>query len=299
MIPDCHVNAVLDRHIREEYDIGNPVWQERAAEEISSRRLGLRRWLHRILRQGRNARDQAEVRGGYETHWGHAATLEQYVSGLNDRTLAVQWRRRGMFVAPQVLRQIHLLYLMRAVEVLQPRRVLEVGCGNGNVILTLAARFPRVMFSGVELTAKGVAVGQAAQQQLKLPASLVENSPEPLLDLSAHCRAELRVGDARALPYPDRSFDLVYTRLALEQMEQIREKALKEIGRVSSRAMLLIEPWRDYNLTDPGRAYVRRMGYFTGRIQNLEKLGFKVALSTADIPQKVQFNIGPVVAIRD
>lgn len=297
-VDDSHVESVIDRYIREEFDIGDPAWQERAAKEISNRRLGLREWLRRMIVQGCNAREQTDVRNGYEAHWCLAESLEQYVASFNDRTLAVQWRRRGMSVAPQVLRQVHLLYLMRAIETLQPRRVLEVGCGNGNVILTLAARFPQVAFSGIELTSAGVAVARAVQKLPEIPAIFVDSSPEPLRDLTAHGAVDLRVGDARALPYPDRFFDLVYTRLALEQMEQIRKQALNEIGRVAGRGVALIEPWRDYNLTDPGRAYIRRTGYFTGRIRDLGKLGFKVVLSTADIPQKVQFNAGPVIAIR-
>ena len=113
-----------------------------------------------------------------------------------------------------------------------------------------------------------------------------------------HRRVELMVGDARTLPFPDRAFDLVYTRLALEQMEQIREAALREIARLAARAVVLIEPWRDFNQRDPGRAYVRRMGYFAGHVADLRRLGFEVKLSTADIPQKVQFISGPVAAVR-
>lgn len=298
-VPDNQIDAVLKPHIREEYDTGDLAWREHEERAISKRQLGRRRWLRRILTMGRNARNQADVRTGYETHWSQAESLEHYVSSLNDRTLAVHWRQRGMLVAPQVLRQTQMLYLMRAIEVLKPRTVLEVGFGNGNIILTLAARFPEVKFSGIELTESGVDIAQAVQKQAKLPVGLAENSPEKLLDLVAHQSAELRVGDAGALPFADRSIDLVYTRLALEQMEQIREVALKEICRVSARALWLLEPWRDYNQEDPGRAYIRRAGYFTGRVQDVEDIGFKVVQSTADIPQKIQFNAGLVVAIRD
>lgn len=297
-VADSAIDAVLREHVRQEYDIADPAWLEHEAKEVSTRRLGVRRWLRRLLSMGRNAREQTNVRSGYETHWHQAPSLEQYVAGLNARVLAVRWRRRGMLVEPQALRKVHMLYLMKAIQVLQPRRVLEVGCGNGNVVLTLAARFPQIAFAGVELTAAGVEVAREVQAMPELPASMVKGSPEPLLDPTAHRKVDLRVGDARALPFADRSFDLVYTRLALEQMEQIRVEALREITRVAANAVVLIEPWRDYNLTDPGRAYIRRVGYFTGRIDDLKKYGFKNAMATGDIPQKVQFNAGPVVALR-
>lgn len=296
-VADASIEAVLRRHVRQEYDIGDPAWLEHQAKEISNRRLGVRRWLRRILASNRNAREQGEVRESYEKHWNNAPTSD-HIANMDDRVLAVCWHRRGLLVAPQALRQVHMLYLMQAIQAVQPRRVLEVGCGNGNVVLTLAARFPSIAFAGIELTTAGIAAAREVQALPELPAGLVEGSPKPLLDVTAHRTVDLRVGDARSLPFPDRFFDLVYTRLALEQMEQIREEALREITRVAGTAVVLIEPWREYNRIDPGRAYIRRMSYFRGKIGHVEKYGFKVVLSTDNIPQKVQFNAGPVVAIR-
>lgn len=43
---------------------------------------------------------------------------------------------------------------------------------------------------------------------------------------------------------------------------------------------------------------VRRMGYFRARTADLTRLGFRVVFANRDIPQKVQFNSGPVVALR-
>ena len=296
-VADASIDAVLRRHVKQEYDTDDPAWLEHETKEISTRRLGIRRWLRRIMMRGRNAREQAEVRSSYEEHWNNAPTAD-HIASMDDRMLAVRWHRRGMLVAPQALRQVHMLYLMRAIQMVQPRRVLEVGCGNGNVVLTLAARFPGIAFAGIELTISGIAAAREVQMLPELPASMVDGSPEPLLDMTAHRTVNLQRGDAGELPFPDRSYDFVYTRLALEQMEQIREKALGEITRVAGNAVVLIEPWRDYNLTDPGHAYIRRMGYFTGKAMDLEKYGFKVVMSTEDIPQKVQFNAGPVVAVR-
>jgi tRNA G46 methylase TrmB len=297
-VDDSLIGAILVPHIREEFDVRDPAWEKHRATHISRRTLGRRRWLRRMFRMGRNAIEQTDVRTTYENHWTLAESLEQYVEGLNGRSLAIEWRQRGLIASPQILRQVHILYIMNAIETIGAKTVLEVGCGNGNTILTLAARFPQVSFSGVELTPSGVEVAQAAQTLAELPPGIANNSPLPSLDLTAHRRVNLRVGDARALPYSDRSFDLVYTRLALEQMEQIREQALSEILRVADSTVILVEPWRDYNVSKHARAYIKRAGYFTGRIKHLERLGFRVVFETKDIPQKVQFNAGPVVAIR-
>lgn len=40
------------------------------------------------------------------------------------------------------------------------------------------------------------------------------------------------------------------------------------------------------------------MGYFRARTADLTRLGFRVVFANRDIPQKVQFNSGPVVALR-
>jgi SAM-dependent methyltransferase len=296
--PDAAIEEVLRRYTRRTFDTTSPEWQEERARSISKRRLGLRRWLSRLLLSGRNARDQVDVRSGYETHWEQKDALERYVVGQDERVLTVAWRDRGMQVAAQTLRHVHLLYLMRAIEAVEARSVLEVGFGNGNMVLTLAPLYPEVAFSGVELTQSGLAIAQALQEQPVLPAGFAERTPAPVRDATAHRRVDLRTGDARALPYPDQSFDLVYTRLALEQMEAIRHDALREVTRVARRAVVLIECWRDFNWKGPGRDYVRRQGYFAAQAADLEKLGFRVVLATDDLPQKIQFSSGPVVALR-
>lgn len=295
---DAAIDHVLEKFARKTLATHSSEWASERAKEISTRRLGVRRWLRRVLSSGRNARQQDEVRTGYESHWAQKDALEHYVVGLNERTLCVEWRQKGMLLAPQALRFVHLLYLMRAIEVLRPRSVLEVGFGNGNLLLTLAARFPEIEFHGVELTDSGLAIAQEALAKEVLPPRFIESSPEPLLDTSAHRRAHLQTADASELPFGDLEIDLVYSRLALEQMEAVRHKALSEMTRVAANAVVMIEPWRDFNLEDPGRAYIRRQGYFAARVKDIESYGFKVVLATDDLPQKVQFKAGPVVAIR-
>lgn len=292
------IEAVIDRHARQKFDGVDPAWKVIEQSEISTRRLGVRRWLRRILKMGRNAREQIDVQSGYEAHWTLASSVEKYIADLSERTLALVWEEKGYLAAPQVLRQVHMLQIMRAIEVFKPKRVLEVGCGNANVVLTLAACFPEISFVGLELTKNGVAAGQAVQALPELPASFIGNCPQKMIDPKAHRDVKLQVGDASIMPFPDDSFDLIYTRLALEQMEQVREKALGEIARVSKQAVVLIEPWKDYNTESPGRDYVRRMGYFNGKISDMNKFGFTVLMATADSPQKVQFNVGSVVAVK-
>ena len=296
-IPDREIEALLNQNIRQVFSLDDPAWLEVASHDVSNKRLGLRALVRRMITDGRNARSQAEVRSAYEEFWIGAPT-EDHVERQNERSVAVRWRDRGAVASPQLLRQVHMAFFMRAIEALKPRNVLEVGCGNANVLFTLAGRFPDVRFSGVELTKAGVEAAKALQLRRVLPASIIEASPQPIVDPGAYIHVDVREADACALPFPARSFDLVYTRIALEQMEAIRNEALSEITRVAGAAVVLLEPWRDYNDNGPGRDYVRRQGYFAARIRTLESYGFDVVYSTADLPQKVQFSVGPAVALR-
>lgn len=296
-LPDSEIEELVLRNVRQALDVEDPKWREVASKEISRKRLGIRTYLRRLLTSGRNVRKRGDVGGLYEEFWTNAQTAD-HVSRQDNRTLAVRWRDRGMLASPQLLRQVHIAYLMHAIETIRPQRALEVGCGNANVLFALAARFPEIEFAGVELTAAGVAAAKKMQAEPDLPQSFAAASPQPLRDLTAHRRVDVRQGDARALPFPDRSFDLVYTRLALEQMEEIRGRAMKEVARVADKALVLIEPWRDFNIRGPGRDYIRRQGYFAAKARHLARFGFAVVYASDDIPQKVQFSSGPVVALR-
>jgi SAM-dependent methyltransferase len=104
------------------------------------------------------------------------------------------------------------------VEAQRPRRILEVGCGEGIVIEYLGRRLPGVRIDGVELD--GAALGRA---RTRCPG------------------AALVRGDAGALPFGRASYDLV---VCLEVLEHLDEpaRALAELRRVSRRGCLVSVP---------------------------------------------------------
>ncbi|MPZ44801.1 MAG: methyltransferase domain-containing protein [Betaproteobacteria bacterium] len=178
------------------------------------------------------------------------------------------------------------LVLVRLIERLQPRSVLEVGCGLGIHLILLACRFPQIAFTGVELTGEGHGAARKLQQLERLPEHLVAFAPEPLQDLTAFRRIDFRQGDATALTFPEASFDLVYTVLALEQMERVRERALAEVARVTHRHYFGIEPFRDVNDSGWERLYVLGRDYLRGRIADLPRHGLVPTLAFSDFPQE-------------
>src|SRR5690606_29795259 len=88
----------------------------------------------RVWRTGYGAYDPAHPPGRYSPwHWGEERLLASDFGGARFRQLM----------------------LVRVIERLKPRRVLEVGCGLGIHLILLACRFPEIQFAGVELTGEG------------------------------------------------------------------------------------------------------------------------------------------------
>jgi SAM-dependent methyltransferase len=178
------------------------------------------------------------------------------------------------------------LMLVRLIERLKPRSVLEVGCGLGIHLILLACRFPDIAVTGVELTDEGHSAARTLQQQERLPPHLVAFAPEPLQDPTAFRRIDFRQGNATSLPFAEGSFDLVYTVLALEQMERVRDRALAEIARVAGRHYFGMEPFRDVNDSGWERLYVLGRDYLQGRIADLPRHGLVPTLAFSDFPQE-------------
>jgi SAM-dependent methyltransferase len=105
----------------------------------------------------------------------------------------------------------------------------------------------------------------------------------------------LDVDGATQLPFPDKSFDLVFTALALEQMEEIRLRALSEIGRVARTHTAMIEPFYDWNESGRHRDWVVANDNFSGRIADLPSFGLEPILVSGNMPSKVTNRPGLVV----
>lgn len=88
--------------------------------------------------------------------------------------------------------------------------VLDVGCGTGNLTAALLRRWPRCTVHGID-------------------------SAEPYVTRAREAlgeKAELRVGDARTLPWPDRSHDAVLALLVLHFLPDA-DAAIREMRRIA------------------------------------------------------------------
>jgi arsenite methyltransferase len=123
--------------------------------------------------------------------------------------------RRGKF---QVWNEILDVLRLRGDE-----RVLDMGCGRGAVLTAVAKRMTSGRVTGVDLWSTHDQSGHAREVTLRTAAL------EGVQD-----RVDIQTGDMRALPFPDASFDLVVSSLAIHNIPShaARVQAIGEAWRV-------------------------------------------------------------------
>lgn len=185
--------------------------------------------------------------------------------------------------------------MVRALESLKPKTALEVGAGMGVNLLVLSNLLPEIRFSGLELTEAGVKRAKDVQA-MGYPKALVGLSPRPMPEREGFRTVDFRQGDAAKMPYPDKSFDIVYTILAVEQMESVREQAMREIVRVAKDHVVMIEPLVDSN-QDPLRKLSKKAkDQITLSVADLARYGLEVETHYAGWPQKLTHGSDLVIA---
>ncbi|MAY72968.1 MAG: SAM-dependent methyltransferase [Halomonas sp.] len=140
-------------------------------------------------------------------------------------------------------------------------RILDLGCGPGDLTRRVAERYPDASVLGLDLSAAMLA---QARQTLVQPAQVDQDAEQLRHDVSPHPRATVCdwvCADAQAMPLADASLDLVISNLAIQWCPDLKQ-VLAELHRVlapGGRAILntllpgtlaeIAQVWRQ-----PGRA---------------------------------------------
>ena len=131
-------------------------------------------------------------------------------------------------------------------------RVLDMGCGRGAVLIAVARRLTTGRVTGIDLWSTHDQSGNARDVTVR------NASLEGLAD-----RIEIETGDMRALPFPDASFHVVVSSLAIHN---IRSNA--------ARAQAVAEAWR---VLQPGGrlaiADIRATARYAGTLSSLGAVG--------------------------
>ncbi len=168
-------------------------------------------------------------------------------------TISFVWTtRRGKFIVWNEL--------LDSLALGGDERLLDVGCGRGMVLLLAAKRLPAGRAVGVDLWS---AVDQSGNRE---SATLRNAELEGVRD-----RIEVHTADMRQLPFPDQSFDVVTSSLAIHNIgdTQGREQALAEILRVLKAGgtamiadILYTADYQQYFSSQPGTKVERhRLGW--------------------------------------
>ena len=291
-VSDAEIMATFDPFVQQRFPPTSFEWQDEA--RATSRRFSRARFWHRLLGwMPALRRTQDTVKKCYSQQWASRAIEDQL--SVKGPAVACEWRDLKMHARAVATKRVHLLFLAKVIERLAPRTVLEVGSGNGLNLFVLAGQFADVRFTGIELTSGGIDAAARVWRMPRLPAAVREFSPKPLLDEIPGSRITLVRGNAASLPFEGSSFDLVFTALALEQMEQVRHDALGELRRVSGSHVAMVEPFREWNDEGCPRDYIVANDYFSGRISDLPGYGLHPILTTADMPAKLTNKPGLIV----
>ena len=219
-------------------------------------------------------------RGDYGYDAPYALVIFGFLSVASGLSAAVSWRLGLMRAAAQMTfyfvfflaNASSFLYTTRRGKFLEwdrildrlrlrgDERVLDMGCGRGAVLTAVAGRLTTGRVTGVDIWSTKDQSGNARDVTVR------NASLEGVGD-----RAHVETGDMRALPYPDATFDLVVSSLAIHNIRSNADRkravvegfrVLKPGGRIviaDIRATAIYEePLRALGASNVGR---RRLGW--------------------------------------
>ncbi|HEY9746175.1 MAG TPA: class I SAM-dependent methyltransferase [Oculatellaceae cyanobacterium] len=297
-LPRAPFEAVVQRFLHREVELGSTEYEailEKNWQKIKNIEPSKPdSWKERLLAQLFKTR--SAVYKIWNQQWKENLRLREAFFSPDLAPTPYLWGQRLLMMTNAAGVLTRILISKQIIEALQPRNIVEIGCGDGLNLIFLASMFPNIQFTGIELTPQGVQTARTFQaQHVRLPEYMVCQFPEWITDRIAFKNITFKQGNATKLTEKDNGFDLVLTCVALEQMEAFRHQALSEISRIAKRWAVMTEPFRNFNSSGPSQIYIEKYNYFQGAIQDLPSYGLEPILHCNDLPQKLNLRAGTVV----
>ncbi|MDP3727438.1 MAG: class I SAM-dependent methyltransferase [bacterium] len=243
-------------------------------------------------------RSKTFVREGYGAVWRESPAAVR----LTAPGRTVRDYRGTLYEVPKAaMRKIHLGELSRALEEFKGvQSVLELGSGNGINILALAALHPEIkVWRGIEMTPEGVAAAEHIRKEppLKELVYLTDLPWDTIARRLAAADIEFQQGSILNLPFPDRSIDMVFSRLVIEQLPRDYPQAFREARRVARLGGFFLEEFYEAQSNVFQRIQLLNLDYFRASYREVERAGWKVK-SFGRLPMnKVEFSFGLLVCV--
>ncbi len=183
--------------------------------------------------------------------------------------------------APISLTHQHLLSCMNTlvnpVPVDRPLRILDVGCGNGELIAYILTAFP-ILRPGAKLEIHGLDVADSGVQASGFFARTLTMLHERFPDIDWASRLTL-VTSAEAWPYPENYFDFIVSNQVLEHVQN-HDLLFSEIRRTlnfecfSVHLFPLIHYIKEGHIHIPLAHRIRGHGLLRSYIKFMSRLGF-------------------------
>lgn len=237
-------------------------------------------------------RTQGLVHEQYSESWSTAVGVlpqQQYKAGLmwlgNELVI-----RRGIDYLKYTIEE-----LARAIHALQPESIVEFGSGDGFILICLAIICPEVRsFKGIDLTKEGI---QVSKENLIKPmfeelSYVTGETAETIKTRLRGSNIDFVEGDMLKSALPDGSCDLIFSRVALEQLPKDYLQAMKEARRITRKYAIFVEEFYEAQRNIFQRVHLKNSDYFRAPVSSIQKAGFELIRFERVALSKIKFSLG-------
>lgn len=232
----------------------------------------------------KDPKDPSKVKKSYEQVWA--------AGGIPDAKINILYKNRIYETDAITEKKIQYWQLKEVLSRYSKAKILEVGSGNGMMSLSLMESLPDHQFISLELTRNGCQKARENQKNRGHNQQDYKITREIRRKKHSNDRINFLQGSAANIPLKDKSVDICFTVLALEQMNPIFEKVILEIKRVTKDAAFFLEPFSDFNSSITRLLYLNSRSYLRKSTADLQKFGLKIKETPQELPAKIYRGYG-------